>query len=95
MDKKDSPDLDHVEALKPATVPVQSQGDVLLVTSEDVRRVPVPTDNPNDPLNSKPFKKLMIVANCCWFGKSPPNLFPHHFWLPSALADIRKRSFPF
>lgn len=29
----------------------------------------MPTDNPNDPLNSKPFKKFMIVANCCWFGK--------------------------
>lgn len=69
MDDKKSPDLDHVEALKRTTVPPQNQGEVLLVTSEDVRRVPVPTDNPNDPLNAKPFKKFMIVANCCWFGK--------------------------
>ena len=69
MDNKETPALDHVEALKPTTVSAQNHGDVLLVTSDDVRRIPVPTDNPNDPLNSKPFKKFMIVANCCWFGK--------------------------
>ncbi|KAK2604097.1 hypothetical protein N8I77_007054 [Diaporthe amygdali] len=68
MDNKETPDLTHVEALKPATVTAQTQGDVLLVTSDDVRRVPVPTDNPNDPLNSNPWKKAIIVANCCWFA---------------------------
>lgn len=78
MDNKKSPGLDHVEALKPATVPAQNHGDVLLVTSQDVRRIPVPTDNPNDPLNAKPFKKLMIVANCCWFGMSLPVLLQYH-----------------
>lgn len=81
MDNKDAPDLDHIEALKPATVPAQNYGDVLLVTSQDVRRIPVPTDNPNDPLNSRPFKKFMIVANCCWFGKL----------LPGPLARSRPR----
>lgn len=87
MDNKDTPALDHVESLKPATVPAQSHGDVLLVTSQDVRRIPVPTDNPNDPLNSKPFKKFMIVANCCWFGKLLPGLsvIPRQF--PLSILD--------
>ncbi|KKY39864.1 putative acid protease [Diaporthe ampelina] len=38
----ETPDLDHVEAIKPATVPSQNHGDVLLVTSEDVpQSIPV------------------------------------------------------
>lgn len=93
MDNKGVADLDHVEALKPPAVSAQNHGDVLLVSSEDVRRIPVPTDNPNDPLNSKPWKKFVIVANCCWFGKLAARTEPLEIFHQHTLI-IPKRSSP-
>ncbi|KAH8647755.1 major facilitator superfamily domain-containing protein [Xylariales sp. PMI_506] len=45
-----------------------NRGDVLLVANDEVRRVPVPTNDPNDPLNAPQWRKITIAANCCWFA---------------------------
>jgi len=46
-------------------------GDSLLVANGNVRQIPAPTNNPNDPLNFSRFVKFGIVLSCCWFCKWP------------------------
>ena len=45
-------------------------GEVLLVSGQGVRRIPVPSNNPNDPLNFSRWQKLGVTITCCWFCKS-------------------------
>jgi hypothetical protein len=43
----------------------------LLVTAEgEVRKLPVPSNDPNDPLNLRRWEKACIIVACCWFCKS-------------------------
>ena len=43
-------------------------GDALLVTADgQVRKLPIPSNDPNDPLNFTKWEKLAIVVACCWF----------------------------
>ena len=43
-------------------------GDALLVTPDgQVRKLPIPSNDPNDPLNFSKREKLFIVVACCWF----------------------------
>lgn len=43
-------------------------GDVVLIDSDgNVRRLPIPTNDPNDPLNFPRWKKFVILGCCCWF----------------------------
>jgi hypothetical protein len=44
------------------------EGNALLVDKQGrVRHLPIPSNNPNDPLNFKPWEKAAIIASCCWF----------------------------
>lgn len=47
----------------------RTAGEVLLVSEQGVRNIPVPTDNPNDPLNFNRWQKLGVTITCCWFCK--------------------------
>lgn len=44
-------------------------GDVSLVDSNgQVRRIPIPSADPNDPLNFNKWRKLGIIVCCCWLS---------------------------
>ncbi|KAJ5937579.1 hypothetical protein N7454_003921, partial [Penicillium verhagenii] len=45
-----------------------SAGNVLIDESGEVQRLPVPSDDPNDPLNFSKWEKLGIMFSCCWFS---------------------------
>ncbi|KAJ5673039.1 MFS general substrate transporter [Penicillium longicatenatum] len=42
--------------------------DVLVDSSEEIRRLPIPSKDPNDPLNFPFIAKLGIIVSCCWFS---------------------------
>jgi hypothetical protein len=45
-------------------------GEILLVSGHnEIRKVPVPTNDPNDPLNMTKLRKLGVTITCCWFCK--------------------------
>ncbi|EUC27515.1 hypothetical protein COCCADRAFT_41778 [Bipolaris zeicola 26-R-13] len=47
----------------------QANGDIVLLSgSDEIRKIPVPTDDPNDPLNFSTLRKWGIVVTCCWFS---------------------------
>lgn len=65
--------LEDGNSISKAEVMDRTQGDVQLIsTNNHVRRIPVPTNDPNDPLNFNKWRKLGIVITCCWFCKSNP-----------------------
>ncbi|EWZ99605.1 hypothetical protein NW765_005585 [Fusarium oxysporum] len=46
-----------------------AEGNALLVDAHGhIRRLPVPSNNPNDPLNWKPWQKWAVIGTCCWFS---------------------------
>ncbi|TVY72872.1 putative MFS-type transporter [Fusarium oxysporum f. sp. cubense] len=46
-----------------------AEGNALLVDAHgNIRRLPVPSNNPNDPLNWKPWQKWAVIGTCCWFS---------------------------
>jgi hypothetical protein len=55
------------------------EGDALLVDQDgNVRRLPIPSDNPNDPfdpLNYRAWEKAAIIFCCCWFCKATSRFF--------------------
>lgn len=49
--------------------PPKSTGDVHLIDENgQVRRIPIPSLDPNDPLNFSKWRKLGIIVCCCWFS---------------------------
>ncbi|KAH7385239.1 major facilitator superfamily domain-containing protein [Phaeosphaeria sp. MPI-PUGE-AT-0046c] len=47
----------------------QRAGDLTLVDENgNTRRIPIPTNDPNDPLNFSKWRKLGILVSCCWFS---------------------------
>jgi hypothetical protein len=45
-------------------------GSALLIDKNGaVRKLPVPSSNPNDPLNWKKWEKAAVIFCCCWFCK--------------------------
>lgn len=67
-------DLAHVEEALGGDKTVSSQnnnvdGDVLLVDRTGaLQKLPIPSSDPNDPLNYKAWEKAAIIFNCCWFS---------------------------
>jgi hypothetical protein len=46
-----------------------SNGDLQLInTTGEIRRIPIPSSDPNDPLNYSKWRKLGILICCCWFS---------------------------
>ncbi|KAK1720364.1 hypothetical protein CaCOL14_004742 [Colletotrichum acutatum] len=45
------------------------EGNALLINRDgEVRKIPVPSSDPNDPLRFRPWEKYGIVFCCCWFS---------------------------
>lgn len=43
-------------------------GSALLINKQGgIRKLPVPSNNPNDPLNWKTWEKAAVISCCCWF----------------------------
>jgi hypothetical protein len=59
--------VEHLENGKFETS--QRAGDLnLLDDYGNTRRIPIPTSDPNDPLNFSKWRKLGILVSCCWFS---------------------------
>lgn len=62
-------DVDEKQQI--ADGPFHVEGNALLIGADGtIRKLPVPSSDPNDPLNLSPWHKLGIVVACCWFCKS-------------------------
>jgi len=64
----------HVEDLdekrEVADGPSHVEGNALLIGADGtIRKLPVPSSDPNDPLNFSSWQKLGILVACCWFCK--------------------------
>ena len=60
------------------------EGNALLVDNGGhIRRLPIPSQDPNDPLNYTSLEKAAIIVCCCWFCKSLPNAPPPSLCLSS------------
>lgn len=45
------------------------EGNALLVSRDgEIRKIPVPSSDPNDPLNFRSWEKYGVVFCCCWFS---------------------------
>ncbi|KAL4931836.1 major facilitator superfamily domain-containing protein [Aspergillus undulatus] len=55
---------ENVEAGKPSI----DHGHVLVDSDGRVQRLPVPSKDPNDPLNFTQWEKIGIIVSCCWFS---------------------------
>lgn len=54
-------------------------GDALLLDSQgNVRNLPIPSNDPHDPLNFPTWMKATIIFSCCWFCESTPS--PCKIW---------------
>lgn len=54
---------------KAVAVEHAQSGGVLLYTEDGtVRKVPVPSSNPNDPLNFSPWRQRLIITAVCVYG---------------------------
>lgn len=68
-EKADLSRIENAEASKLDTTQHIANGEVLLIAPDKhVRQIPVPTTDPNDPLNWARWRKFGLIANCCWFG---------------------------
>ncbi|CAI7611307.1 unnamed protein product [Penicillium bialowiezense] len=46
----------------------EAKQDVLIDETGAVQRLPVPSNDPNDPLNFTRWEKFGIILSCCWFS---------------------------
>lgn len=62
---------------------------VLVDEAGRIQRLPVPSDDPNDPLNFALWEKTGIVVCCCWFCKFPsPQLTIEFKLILSAIMSL-------
>lgn len=48
---------------------VPETADVNLLDEDgNIRRIPVPSADPNDPLNMSKWRKLGVIVTCCWYS---------------------------
>lgn len=63
--------IEFVENVEASTEDGKGTGgndDGLLVdASGDILRLPVPSADPNDPLNFTRWEKMGVILSCCWF----------------------------
>ncbi|KAJ5144555.1 hypothetical protein N7448_001947 [Penicillium atrosanguineum] len=57
--------IDFVEDVEPHD---NKNGDLLVDAAGSVQRLPVPSDDPNDPLNFTVWEKAGVIVSCCWFS---------------------------
>ncbi|KAH0271669.1 MFS general substrate transporter, partial [Aureobasidium melanogenum] len=62
-DHIEMPEKGFADSLQP------SNGDLQLINATgEIRRIPIPSSDPNDPLNFSKWRKLGILICCCWFS---------------------------
>lgn len=59
-----------IEFLEDVEVEEIRTGEVLVDDRGEVQRLPVPSCDPNDPLNFNKSEKLGVTFSCCWFCKT-------------------------
>jgi hypothetical protein len=59
-----------IEFLEDVEVEETRTGEVLVDERGEIQRLPVPSSDPNDPLNYTKWEKLGVIFSCCWFCKS-------------------------
>lgn len=73
-DLKPTTSIDQVEDVKsgsiePASKHQHAEGNALLLREDgQIRKLPVPSSDPNDPLNFPPWMKYSVIFCCCWFS---------------------------
>ncbi|GMF76735.1 unnamed protein product [Aspergillus oryzae] len=60
----DKPAIELAECVEAGT---KSRGNLLVDADGQVQRLPVPSKDPNDPLNYSTWEKTAIIVSCCWF----------------------------
>jgi hypothetical protein len=64
--------VEHLEAQRQQHQPDKHdhvEGNALLVDKRGaIRKIPVPSSDPNDPLNFRPWEKYGVVVCCIWFS---------------------------
>lgn len=73
MEKTISPEIDHIEEAGLKTkfnvANNNATGNTLLITADgQLQKVPIPSADPNDPLNFSFWEKTGVVVSCCWFS---------------------------
>lgn len=61
--------VEFVEDIEPAIKDgdQKSKDGLLVDASGDILRLPVPSSDPNDPLNFTFLEKMGVIVSCCWF----------------------------
>lgn len=60
---------ERLEIVDGKRVDVPVNGNVNLLDNDgNVRRIPMPSADPNDPLNMNKWRKLGIIVTCCWYS---------------------------
>ena len=71
LDQKQDAEISYNEHVKPSHNEDGDhvRGNAFLVREDgQVRQIPVPSSDPNDPLNLRPWEKYGIIFCCCWFS---------------------------
>ncbi|EUC43019.1 hypothetical protein COCMIDRAFT_7490 [Bipolaris oryzae ATCC 44560] len=70
LDHKLSAEINYAEDTTPDdNTPSHVKGNAFLVREDgQIRKIPVPSSNPNDPLNFSRWEKYGIIFCCCWFS---------------------------
>lgn len=56
-----------IEFLEDVTPQDVGKDDLLVDDAGAIQRLPVPSDDPNDPLNFTVWEKTGVIVSCCWF----------------------------
>lgn len=57
---------EHIDVSKEQSAP--NGGVEMLDEHGNIRRIPVPSQDVNDPLNMNKWRKLGIIVTCCWYS---------------------------
>lgn len=61
--------IEQLEFTKGVDTKAAASGNVdLLDEHGQIRRIPIPSADPNDPLNLNKWRKLGVMITCCWFS---------------------------
>ncbi|KAJ5096574.1 hypothetical protein N7456_007295 [Penicillium angulare] len=63
MDQKAK--IEFIEDAEPVEL---SKGDILVDAAGEIQRLPIPSNDPNDPLNFTSWEKAGVIVSCCWFS---------------------------
>jgi hypothetical protein len=86
MTEKQSTTHIESEAIKEGPVTAVNKGHaagnaLLIASNGTIRKLPIPTSDPNDPLLFTKWQKLGIIVSCCWFCKKSLPQYPSDLWI--------------